>query len=113
MRVQDTLYVPRGFRSPDLVIIPRERTWERLDVALLTIEVSRTSRARDEAKVIDYAQAGVPEYWRIDVEDAEVVVRRKPEGDGYRELRRVGRGETLTPLLGAPEVKVAALLDPA
>lgn len=109
VRVQDTLFVPRGFRSPDLMLVSREGR-ERLTSALLVVEVSRTTRARDEAKAVDYAQAAVPEYWRVDLEHAEVVVRRDPAGDGYRELRRIGRGESIQPLADAPALDVAALL---
>jgi len=111
VRVQDTLFVPRGFRSPDLMLVARERGRERLTSALLAVEVSRTTRVRDEAKAVDYAQAGVPEYWRVDLEATEVVVRRAPEDDSYRELRRVGRGETITPLADAPPMHLAELLD--
>lgn len=113
VRVQDTLFVPRGFRSPDLMLVAREPGREQLTTALLVVEISRTSRARDEAKAVDYAQAGVPEYWRVDLETAEVVVRRHPLGDGYREMSRHGRGETVEPLVAAPALDVAALLGAA
>lgn len=110
VRVQDTLFVPRGFLSPDLMLVTVDPDRERLTTALLVIEVSRTSRARDEAKVVDYAQAAVPEYWRIDLEAREVVVRRGPAGDAYRDVRRAGPDETLQALAGGPAVELAALL---
>lgn len=109
VRVQDTLFVPRGFRSPDLLLVARDPGRERLTSALLAVEVSRTSRARDEAKAVDHAQAGVPEYWRIDLDAAEVVVRRDPVGDAYRDVTSARRGDVLEPLCGAPAVAVAAL----
>jgi Uma2 family endonuclease len=111
VRVQDTLFVPRGFLSPDLIVIGRDSRRERLTTALLAIEVTRTTRGRDEGKVVDYAQAGVLEYWRIDLETAEVVVRRRPTGDAYEDLRRYTRGEALQPSFDAPALDVAAVLE--
>lgn len=46
----------------------------------------------------------------MDIETAEVVVRREPTADGYAELRRFSPGETITPPVTAPPVDVAALL---
>jgi Uma2 family endonuclease len=110
VRVQDTLYVPRGFVSPDLLVVTRDPGRQRLTSALLVVEVSRTSRARDEAKALDYAQAGVSEYWRVDLDAAELVVRRDPAGDAYRELRRYVPGEAVVPPLDAPRLDLATLL---
>jgi len=112
VRVQDTLYVPRGFRSPDLMLVTTDPARERLSSALLVVEVSRTSRARDEEKAVDYAQAGVPEYWRIDLDAREVVVRRDPDGDAYRDVRVARPEETLAPLADAPALVLATLLPP-
>jgi Uma2 family endonuclease len=110
VRVQDALFVPAGFLSPDLMLVPREAARTERAVAMLVVEVSYTSRRRDEDKVPLYAAAGVPEYWRVDIETAEVVVRREPTADGYADLRRFGPGETIAPPVAAPPVDVAALL---
>jgi len=109
VRVQDTLFTARGFLSPDLMLVERDPARERLTTALLVVEVSRMSRVRDEAKAADYARAGVPEYWRIDLDAREVVVRRDPVGEAYRDLRTAGPDEPLAPLAGAPAITLAAL----
>ena len=44
-----------------------------------------------------YARAGITEYWIVDVAGGAIVSYRSPEDDGYRERRRVGRGEGLAP----------------
>jgi hypothetical protein len=110
VRVQDVLFVPSGFRSPDLIVVPTTAQDVTHHTALLVVEVSHTTRARDEAKVSHYARADVDEYWRVDVDAAEIVVRRGPDGEGYRELLRFGLGESVSPLFDAPPVDVAALL---
>jgi hypothetical protein len=81
--VQDVLFVPSGFLSPDLMLVPRESARIERAFAMLVVEVSHTTRRRDEAKVALYAAARVPEYWCVDIEAAEVVVRRQPTADGY------------------------------
>ncbi len=110
VRVQDVLFVPSGFLSPDLMLVPRESARIERAFAMLVVEVSHTTRRRDEAKVALYAAARVPEYWRVDIEAAEVVVRRDPTADDYAHLRRFVPGEAITPPVDAPPVDVAALL---
>ena len=44
-----------------------------------------------------YARAGVREYWVVSVAGEWIEVYRSPEGDGYRERRRPGLGERVTP----------------
>jgi glutaminase len=52
----------------------------------------------------------VPEYWRLDMESREAVVRRDPAGDAYHEVLRLVRGEVIEPLVDAPALAVSALL---
>jgi hypothetical protein len=52
----------------------------------------------------------VPEYWRVDIEAAEVIVRRDLIADDYADVRRFGPGETIAPPVDAPPVDVGALL---
>ncbi|MEN8150089.1 MAG: Uma2 family endonuclease [Planctomycetota bacterium] len=75
---------------------------------LLAVEVADTSRVFDrDTKRPLYARAGIREYWIIDRHDDCVEVARDPESDGYRTVRSVGRGETLT-LLAFPGFNVPA-----
>ncbi len=110
VRVQDGLLTSDGgYLSPDLMVTePLGR--DRLpDSALLVIEVARSSRLRDLQKAVVYAEAGVPEYWIVDVDRDEVLVHRQPSGDAYASIERVTGGE-LAPLIDLPPLDVAALL---
>jgi Uma2 family endonuclease len=111
IRVQDGILTPDGgWRSPDLMVLePGGR--ERLpNTALLVAEVASTSRARDLAKGAIYAEAGVSEYWIIDVERDEVLLHREPRGSAYATVERFVAGDRIAPLIDIPPVDVAALL---
>jgi Uma2 family endonuclease len=77
------------------------------DVGLL-IEVADSSLAYDRStKLRLYAEAGVPEYWVVDVTAEAVEVYRAPGPDGYGEVRRVvGAAAAVSPL-GLPDVSLA------
>lgn len=85
--------------EPDLAVT-REEPDRRShpSTALLVIEVADSSLERDRAdKAPIYAQAGVPEYWIVDVKTATVEVRTHPTPDGYLRVARLGRGDALRP----------------
>lgn len=79
--------------------------------ATLLIEVSDSSPRKDRIlKVRIYAQAGIPEYWIVDLVHDEVTVHREPSGDGYATVTRHSDG-VLHPLLHPQlAVDVRALL---
>lgn len=77
------------------------------DVALL-IEVADSSLRYDRRlKASLYAEAGVQEYWIVDLEGGAVEVHRNPSGGGFRSVERVGPAATLSPL-AFPDVQLAA-----
>ncbi|MBX2796311.1 MAG: Uma2 family endonuclease [Myxococcales bacterium] len=53
----------------------------------LVVEVSVTSHRVDELKARDYAGAGVPVYWQVQVPERRLIVRSEPEGGEYRAIR--------------------------
>jgi Uma2 family endonuclease len=61
-----------------------------------------------------YARAGIPEYWIVDLNGERIEVYREPSPDGYRTVRYVLRGESLSPAF-APEmvIQVDEILGPA
>ncbi|MBI4419794.1 MAG: Uma2 family endonuclease [Gemmatimonadetes bacterium] len=66
---------------------------------LLVIEVADTSADYDrDVKIPLYARSGIYETWLADLEADAIDVHREPAGDGYANVRRRGRGNTLTPL---------------
>lgn len=67
------------------------------DVSLV-IEIVSTSLRRDRGdKAQRYAEAGVPEFWVIDVMGQTIIVHEHPADDGYRSVREVRSGETVSP----------------
>ena len=77
------------------------------DVALL-IEVADSSLRYDRrVKGQLYAEAGVREYWIVDVAGDAVEVYREPGAGGFQRAERVGRGGALTPI-AFPDVTLTA-----
>lgn len=67
------------------------------DVVLL-IEVAQSSIDRDrETKMRLYAEAGITEYWVIDVDQRTVIIHRQPQGAAYRTVEHAETGATITP----------------
>ena len=101
--------------EPDVLISPAgEDPREHPSRALLAIEVADSSLRRDRGvKRALYAEAGVPEYWIVNVRDRRVEVFRDPVGSEYSTERVVADGEGVAPLQ-FPDllVEVAALLLP-
>jgi len=71
--------------EPDLYLIARGESSERHpERALLVVEVAATSLLTDRTiKGAIYAQAGVSDYWIVDVNAKVVEVYRQPRGDHY------------------------------
>lgn len=76
------------------------------DVRLI-IEVADSTVLYDRnVKSATYAQAGIPEFWVVDLPHDIVVVFTSPEAGRYTEMRDYRRGESWTsPGLGGREVK--------
>ena len=92
----------RSQPEPDLAVVERSvaSLAEHPSTACLVVEVAASSQRIDLVhKVALYAEAGVPEYWVIDLVAREVVVHRDPlpapeglEADGarYGSIERLG-----------------------
>jgi Uma2 family endonuclease len=96
--------------QPDLALLQR-RSYRsgspRPEDVLLIIEVAESSLRYDRTvKLRLYARAGIAEYWIVDVAGGAIESYGSPEGETYRERRRVGRGESLAPA-GFPDVVVS------
>jgi Uma2 family endonuclease len=64
---------------------------------LLLVEISDTSLRYDtRIKVPLYAQAGIPEYWILNIPDDLLEVRSDPAGGEYRRSEVYKRGQTIT-----------------
>jgi len=70
---------------PDLAVVPlADYETEHPSQAQLVIEVSDSSLRYDRSpKLRVYAEAGVPEYWIVDVQGRRIEAHRKPGSDRY------------------------------
>jgi Uma2 family endonuclease len=109
IRVQTTLRIPASNSAPepDLLWV-RRRSYARkhpepADVLLL-VEVAESSLEEDRNVKGDlYAQAGIAEYWIVNLIDRTIKVYRQPAGGAYEWTHIYHGGEKVSPLL-APNV---------
>ena len=67
--------------------------------ALLIIDVAVTSLRYDLGeKAMLYAQAGISDYWVVEIASHAVHQHRQPSVDGYLEIRKFERADILRPL---------------
>jgi len=103
--------------QPDIAIVRgREQDYpERFPLpveVLLVVEVAETSIDYNRGqKLSAYAEAGIPEYWIVNLPDGQIEVYREPSGPEYLSRRIHKTHESVSPL-AAPEASasVAALL---
>ena len=93
---------PRSVPRPDLALL-RARSYMREGATtsdvLLVIEVADTSLHYDRTvKLRLYAREGVPEYWIVDVSSETLEIFRRPSGDGYTQVQRAARAESIAPV---------------
>ena len=98
--------------QPDITITA-EPLGRHPSTALLLIEVSNSSLRKDRrVKLSIYAEAGVPEYWIVNVSKPgtiEVEVYTQPSAGGYAKLETLRDGDVLRPLQVPIEIPVADL----
>jgi len=118
--VRQTLPLDTGRRSllePDLAVVVgsiRDYTHAHPTTASLVVEISETTLRKDRTiKVHLYAQAGVPDYWIVNLVDRQLEVHRAPGPDPARRGRFRYANVTIVPESGsmaplaAPESPVA------
>jgi Uma2 family endonuclease len=84
IRIQLPFETPgESMPEPDALVCTVEQNLRRPhpDQAVLVIEVADSSLATDRDKALDYAAAGIPEYWIVDVNRRVVEVYRSPLAD--------------------------------
>jgi Uma2 family endonuclease len=85
--------------EPDIVVTssPVVEHLRKADTSLV-VEVSESSLRYDlNVKAPLYAEAGVPEYWVVNLDDRELTVFRSPEDGVYRDRRTYAPGDRLKP----------------
>jgi Uma2 family endonuclease len=103
---------PRGQPQPDVMVLrPRADYYRRshptADDVLLLIEVADGSLDYDRVtKAAIYAQAGIADYWIVNLVDAQLIVLRQPVEGGYRSVRTLTREDSLSPL-AFPDIAIS------
>lgn len=92
--------------EPDVAVVPgapRDYRDAHPSTALLIVEVADATLPHDrDVKARVYAQAGVADYWIVNLVDRQVEVHRDPlpagEASRYRQRRTFGPSEVISPL---------------
>ena len=101
-------------RIPDVVIVRSgiKRNWYVGNEVVVAVEIESPTNFRDDRTMKPklYADAGIPHYWRIEVDPELVVVRYRLKKRAYVEVARGPRIEVVEPFPFA--IDLADLLDP-
>jgi Uma2 family endonuclease len=94
--------------EPDVAVYPPRRYGRgHPDHALLIVEVADSSLRKDRSVKVDIcAEAGVAEYWIVDLVHGAVEVRTAPLDGHYTRMETYGRGERIT-LVAFPDLAIA------
>jgi Uma2 family endonuclease len=88
---------------PDIAVVripARGQEVPSAESVLLTIEVSKSSRAYDQnTKLPMYASAGIPEAWILDLVDDRIERHTDPRDGAYQQVAVAERGEQLASLM--------------
>ncbi len=104
IRIEKPLEIPQldSTPEPDVAWVTRQRYAHRhplpTDVHLL-VEVSHSSLAFDRGeKARLYSEAGIAEYWIVDVPEQVIEVFTQPQSTGYGQRKVYKVGDALCPL---------------
>ncbi len=96
--------------EPDLAVVqgqPRTYAKAHPQTAELVVEISDSTLRFDQTKKLAvYAQAGIAEYWIVNLIENTVEVYRDPRGTAYGSKATYAPGDAITPL-AAPGASVA------
>ena len=113
IRVQNPITLGDSEPEPDLAVVKRQSYREHhpfaSDVVLL-IEVADSTLQKDrEIKLAIYADAGIPEYWIVNIPMQCIEVYAKPNGDQYDRMETFRPGDKLESSSGA-SLDIATIL---
>jgi Uma2 family endonuclease len=117
--VQNPIVLADSEPEPDITVLKRRSDFyatgkPTADDVLLVIEVADSSLEFDrENKLSIYAEAGIGEYWIVNLLENIVEVYREPAGSTYASRQDLSRGQTLAiGVLGGTTIDVAEVLPP-
>ncbi len=104
--VQNPIYLSEDSEpQPDIALLKPGEYISRTqhpgpEDVLLVVEVADTTVVSDQRqKIPRYAQAGIPEAWLVNIPKGVVEVYTDPGQGKYKQIKRVGPGESITPKL--------------
>jgi Uma2 family endonuclease len=112
---------PDKIREPDIIFLHKDhfharhnRVWDGADLVMEVVSDDPKDRVRDyDTKLIDYAEAKIPEYWIVDFDQRRVIVHRL-DGERYALHGQFAPGQKASSaLLPGFSVDVAALFAAA
>lgn len=112
VRVQNPIAIPEldSAPQPDVVWAKRHDYRDHHPLPheiLLLIEVADSSLDYDTGDKAElYAEAGIADYWVVNLPDRVIHVFRTPSADGYQDKTTIKFGEELRPL-AIPAVKIS------
>jgi Uma2 family endonuclease len=101
-----------GEPQPDVILLrPRADDYSRANPTaadvLLLIEVADSSLAHDrDVKGLMYAQAGIADYWIVNLVDEHLLIFREPTPTGYASVQTLTRGDSVT-LQAFPDLTIS------
>jgi len=103
-------------REPDIVFMRKEnaakrgeQVWQGADLVVEVISPDDPKRDTQE-KFLEYAQAGIPEYWLLDPRDNSLTIfMLAKDADVYEESVKLTKGEACSTLLEGFCVEVEAI----
>lgn len=99
-----------GMPEPDLAVVSGSiRAYAKAlpTTAELVVEISDSTLHFDQTKKLAvYAQAGIAEYWIVNLPESVVEVYRDPRGATYGAKHTYAAGQSIAPLV-APEASIA------
>ena len=104
IRIEKPLLIPNANScpEPDIAWVTRRRYADRHplpEVVQLLIEVSYSSIDFDRTEKLSlYAEAGIQEYWQVDVPSRSVIDYREPAEASYRSVSTFASGARVSPI---------------
>jgi Uma2 family endonuclease len=103
IRVQNPIRIPANNSEPepDVVWVNRKEYSQHPEPGdiLLLIEIADSSLEFDRNEKLEvYAEAGIPEYWIVNLIDQQIEVYRRPSGRTYQEQQTYRSDAKIHPL---------------
>lgn len=115
VRTQMTFASRQSLSQPDLACVPRTTDYATAHPrqAFLIAEVADSGLNYDRTtKAEIYAEAGVPEYWVVDLKGKQIEVRTEPKRGAYTTMHVVGFSERIAVPGTNKKLRVSDFLTP-